>query len=144
MSFAIGHNVLVNVPQADIQCGIGKGFCQHILEGFVPISDKNLWSFVSLPEGSKWGDQSYQFFCHIFEAAMTPKWLFTLFAQWPKGRLSRIQTSSSKKQWRTIGWLQFGRPHGHCQKIWLGWLHLSLYWMQPSDSNLGARHQVNL
>ncbi|PLW19304.1 hypothetical protein PCANC_18485 [Puccinia coronata f. sp. avenae] len=31
----------------------------------------------------------------------------------------------------------------HCQKIWLGWLHPSLYWMRPSNSNLGARHRVN-
>jgi hypothetical protein len=31
----------------------------------------------------------------------------------------------------------------HCQKIWLGWLHPSLYWMLPSDSNSGTRHRVN-
>jgi hypothetical protein len=32
----------------------------------------------------------------------------------------------------------------HCQKIWLGWLHPSFYWMRPSDSNSGAHHRVNL
>ncbi|PLW58704.1 hypothetical protein PCANC_00269 [Puccinia coronata f. sp. avenae] len=32
---------------------------------------------------------------------------------------------------------------GHCQKIWLGWLHPSLYWMRPSNSNSGAHHRVN-
>ncbi|PLW11086.1 hypothetical protein PCASD_26212 [Puccinia coronata f. sp. avenae] len=26
----------------------------------------------------------------------------------------------------------------HCQQCWLGWLHPSLHWMQPSNSNLGA------
>jgi hypothetical protein len=31
----------------------------------------------------------------------------------------------------------------HCQKSWLGWLHLSFYWMRPSNSNSGTRHQVN-
>jgi hypothetical protein len=31
----------------------------------------------------------------------------------------------------------------HCQKTWLGWLHLSLYWMRASNSNSGARHRVN-
>jgi hypothetical protein len=31
----------------------------------------------------------------------------------------------------------------HCQKTWLGWLHLSLYRMRPSDSNLGTGHRVN-
>ncbi|PLW10390.1 hypothetical protein PCANC_19705 [Puccinia coronata f. sp. avenae] len=39
--------------------------------------------------------------------------------------------------------IQLEVTESHCQKLWLGWLHPSLYWMRPSDSNLGMRHQVN-
>ncbi|PLW29080.1 hypothetical protein PCANC_24293 [Puccinia coronata f. sp. avenae] len=58
-----------------------------------------------------------------------------------KQGLSKVANTGKASRWCSFS--LSSKNSVHCQKSWLGWLHPSFYRMRPSDSNLGARHQVN-